>query len=333
LVFHFYFFPIKTGSKSAEKGSIFKRFLEFTMPFFFSDNSFVSSHQNVKLQSQLSENEEINKNLIRFKSGISSSMANQNSENFFISKKISEKFINFVLPLAGRWDIFKRFMLNFESVCLDNLNESNIRLVVVLFENEQNNEMVSDESLTQSDKNKFRQSELIKIMFSKLRQKYQGKMRENTLNLIVSQSNFSRSIGCELGAASFGSNQLLFFIDVDVLFTNEFLLRVRFNTIQYKQVYYPIVFSEYDPDDIMDAIKFLTNKTDKIKQTHKQRVKTSHFDYGCEDGYWRQFGFGIVAVYNSDLRMVGWFRHEYCRLGQRRRGFVRKIRQIEFDHF
>ena len=67
--------------------------------------------------------------------------------------------------------------------------------------------------------------------------------------------NFSRSIGCELGAALFDTNELIFFVDVDIMFTNEFLLRARLNTIEYKQVYYPIVFSEYDPDEPLNAIK------------------------------------------------------------------------------
>lgn len=293
----------KNINENENNKSLFKRFIEFSLPFLFKNSNQLNDENDNQLKFQKSqlENEEMNTNLARFKS-------NNQNQNFFIYKKLSMKTINFVLPLTGRWDIFKRFIENFEIVCLNNPNEENIRLVIVLFENEQNLQLISDESLTQTNTTKFRQSELIKILFSKLKQIYPNKVKENTLNLVINSGNFSRSIGCEQGASLFGSDELIFFIDVDVLFTHDFLLRTRLNTIQYKQVYYPIVFSEYDPDDILDAIKFLTNKTDEnVKLNHKQRIKRSHFDYGIEDGYWRQFGFGIVAVYNSDLRLVGGF--------------------------
>ncbi len=104
---------------------------------------------------------------------------------------------------------------------------------------------------------------------------------------------------------------MLFFIDVDILFTSDFILRARLNTIEYKQVYYPIVYSEYDPDDSVEAIKVLTNKADIVNSkngnSRRQRMRSSQFDFDMDNGYWRQFGFGIVAVYGSDLKRVGGF--------------------------
>ena len=49
----------------------------------------------------------------------------------------------------------------------------------------------------------------------------------------------------------------------------------------------------------------MTNKTDNTVAT--QKVRQSHFSFDMDSGYWRQFGFGIVCVYNSDLRRVGGF--------------------------
>ena len=41
-------------------------------------------------------------------------------------------------------------------------------------------------------------------------------------------------------------NEVLFFCDVDVLFSRKFLENCRQNTKLGKQVYFPILFSEYD---------------------------------------------------------------------------------------
>ena len=49
----------------------------------------------------------------------------------------------------------------------------------------------------------------------------------------------------------------------------------------------------------------MTNKSDSTK--YSQKLRESHFAFDADSGYWRQFGFGIVCVYNSDLRRVGGF--------------------------
>ena len=175
------------------------------------------------------------------------------SEHFFIDKQLATKTINFVLPLTGRWEIFQRFLLNYERVCLE--TNENTNLVIVLFENEANNfQTMLDASISP---NPMRQSELVHSLLNRLRLKY-ALTGEKSLKLLTSNLNFSRSIGCELGAALFDSDELIFFVDVDIVFSNEFLLRARLNTIEFKQVYYPIVFSEYDPDEPLNAIRVRT---------------------------------------------------------------------------
>ena len=224
-------------------------------------------------------------------------------QDFYVQKSLASKWINFVVPLTGRWEIFKRFMLNYERVCLQRGERT--RLAVVLFENDAT-PRIRDDGVLRS------QSELIRSMFSRLRAKYSQVDQQNDLLLVVNASAFSRSIGCELGAAQYSSDSLIFFVDVDIVFTIEFLLRARLNTIQFKQVYYPIVFSEYDPDDTLEAIRSLRdNATPAVSSfltgSNSSRDFQSHFAFSDESGYWRQFGFGIVSVYNSDLRSVGGF--------------------------
>jgi chondroitin sulfate synthase len=56
------------------------------------------------------------------------------------------------------------------------------------------------------------------------------------------------------------------------------------------QVYYPIVFSQYDPTLICS-----NSLSCDIKWTN----------FSSDLGYWRSFGYGIVSVYKKDLISVG----------------------------
>ena len=203
---------------------------------------------------------------IQHKSNENANLIRDDSSVYLIKRGINEKTINFVMPLSGRMETFNRFMANYEEICLR--TNQNVNLIVVLF--------------VDRDRN---QRYLIENLFGKLKQKY----ARQSLNLIVSEAtrNFSRAIGCELGYEKLNETSLVFFIDVDMIFTYDFLYRVRLNTIEGKQVYYPIVYSEYDPN--------YGGKHD------------DHFRIDANGGYWRQFGFGLLAAYKSDLRRAGGF--------------------------
>lgn len=249
---------------------------------FFSNNIIIQNLINFMLPSQNPNDEILFKRKKNFLTNLFSrdnfDQANEMNEskfklNYEIESQIKDKIIHFVVPLAGRLAIFKRFMENFENVCLK--TRENVKLAVVLFTESQEDE----NTLTQ-----------VKKIVNGLKYKY---LNEH-LRVISIKANFSRSVACELGATLYTSKSLVFFIDVDILFSREFLLRVRLNTIENKQVYFPIVFSEYDPDPGLLEKRNINSLQD-------------HFDFNSETGYWRQFGFGIVAAYNSDLRRVGGF--------------------------
>lgn len=167
--------------------------------------------------------------------------------------------IVFVLSLAGRYQTFQRFLRNYETVCLAQPH-TNTELLLVLFREEANNDLMP--------------------YYHELNQ-MQNKYPSNRINHITLNGNFSRGIALNEAAhsAHIRDDQIIFFIDVDIVFTQQSLDRIRMNTIKQKQVYLPIVFSEYNPN----------------------REHISRTEFGPEAGYFRQFGFGICAIYKMDI--------------------------------
>ncbi|ERE84537.1 chondroitin sulfate synthase 3 [Cricetulus griseus] len=140
-----------------------------------------------------------------------------------------EKKVHILVPLTGRYDIFLRFMENFESTCL--IPKQNVKLVIILF---------SGDSGQESNKH----IELI--------HEYQNRYPNAEMMLIPMKGEFSRGLGLEMAASQFDNDTLLLFCDVDLIFRGDFLQRCRDNTIQGQQVYFPIIFSQYDPKHLFD---------------------------------------------------------------------------------
>lgn len=181
-------------------------------------------------------------------------------------KDLNEKEIIFILTLSDRLQAFRKFIQNFENICLK--TEQNVKLIIVLYEKESNSELV------------FEQVE-------KLKKKYD----KNRITLIIKKSvSFSKSECLQTGAENSPENGLLFFIDVDILFNKESLHRIRMNTIENRQVYFPIVFNQF---------------SDNIKVNNPKKIEI--FEISQENGMWRDVGFGMVGVYKSDWRKVGGF--------------------------
>lgn len=179
--------------------------------------------------------------------------------------EISNKLINFILPLSGRFTTFLRFIRNFEGVCLQ--RKEKVTLTVVLFPNERDNSF----------------NETISVV-----NKLQDKYVYTRISVLSLNETFARALALEYGASHVAHpDDLLFFIDVDMIFNSKALMRIRLNTVRSKSVYFPIVFSQYDPQIVYNSFESPNN-----------------FLITQDTGYWRQFGFGIVSLYKTDLRKV-----------------------------
>ncbi|XP_060917266.1 chondroitin sulfate synthase 3 [Labrus mixtus] len=180
----------------------------------------------------------------------------------------SQRKVNILVPLSGRYDTLMRFMENFEKVCL--IPKQNVKLSLILVDGE-------------SNPSGGRHVQLIKD--------YHKKYPKADLSIIPMTGNFSRGLALELGSAQLDNNTLLFFCDVDLIFNGDALQRCRDNTVQGRQVYFPVVFSQYNP-----------------KIVYPERTpRESKFVLTKKSGFWRDYGFGIACVFKSDLLKTGGF--------------------------
>ncbi|VDK42528.1 unnamed protein product [Anisakis simplex] len=179
-----------------------------------------------------------------------------------VSLPPEQSHIFMILPLSGRADTFKRFTDHLRGVCAFT---NQFSLIVVLFD-----------STPEED--------------AAIRRTLKEIYDEIDIQVIeMGRQAFSRGVALSRGAASLPSDALMFFTDVDMLFTCETLQRIRLNTIRGAQVYFPIVFSEYSPETWSD----------------NDRLLSDAFHYGRRRGYFRHFGFGLVSIYRADLDLVG----------------------------
>ncbi|KAL1267083.1 hypothetical protein QQF64_002758, partial [Cirrhinus molitorella] len=182
--------------------------------------------------------------------------------------KLRQTKIHFLVPLTGRYEIFVRYMENFERICL--IPSQNVKLTIILVDNDTNQD-------------KERHLELIK--------EYHNRYPKADLSIIPMTGGFSRGLALEMGFSQLANNSLLFFCDVDLVFNADALQRCRDNTIEGSQVYFPIVFSQYDP-----KIVYAGGPTED-----------STFDFTKKSGFWRDYGFGITCIFKSDLLKAGGF--------------------------
>ncbi|XP_042727901.1 chondroitin sulfate N-acetylgalactosaminyltransferase 1 isoform X2 [Lagopus leucura] len=181
---------------------------------------------------------------------------------------MADSLINVIVPLAKRASKFRQFMQNFREVGIQ--QDGRIHLTVVYFGKEQVNEVKSILENTSKSTN-FKNFTFIQL-----------------------NEEFSRGKGLDVGARVWkGSNVVLFFCDVDIYFTAEFLNSCRLNTQPGKKVFYPVLFSQYNPSIIY-------GHQDSIPSLEQQLIIKK------ETGFWRDFGFGMTCQYRSDFINIAW---------------------------
>lgn len=179
-----------------------------------------------------------------------------------------QKKLHILVPLMGRYDTFVRFMDNFEKVCL--ISNQNVKLIIILVDNDNN-----------QDKEKH--LDLIK--------EYHNKYPKADLSVIPMSGEFSRGLALEMGVSVLSNNSLLFFCDVDLVFSGDALQRCRDNAVEGRQAYFPVVFSQYNPKIVFG----------------ESHTEDTNFVFTKKSGFWRDYGFGITCIFKGDLLKAGGF--------------------------
>ncbi|CAF3449858.1 unnamed protein product [Rotaria sp. Silwood1] len=182
--------------------------------------------------------------------------------------------IHMIVPVSGRLPTLKRLLNNFNYVVMrtNDTDLLNIHLYIVLME-------------TAEDSGE-RMSTIVDYI-----KKFLNDNQAKRIHLIeVKDGNFTRGYARSYGASRFNDTDLLFFIDLDMIFTRDLFPRIRHHTIFHKQVYFPIIFSQYDPH---------------YWETSQYEANFSSFNLRDDIGYWRQYGFGMLGTYKADLQSSG----------------------------
>lgn len=138
-------------------------------------------------------------------------------------------------------------------------------------------------------------------------------------------------------------NKLIFFCDVDVLFTQNFLDLCRFNTRKNQQAFFPILYSYYNPkryqslDSRAVLLESIFDKVNSNKSTYFTAADTKKIDLAInnEFGSWRDSGFGMACFYKNDFDNAGGF-GEYVNKfvwGGEDKYLVRKFLEINIEIF
>ena len=196
--------------------------------------------------------------------------------------------ITFLMALSARPSNLVRFLRYFEDLFLS--KNQKVNLIITLFSKKSSSRFHGDSAkdliITLNRKQTHDNDNNVVRLIQKKMATLQNRYPTRTLELVVRRGDFSRGIGLqEVSQQVVNENEILFFCDVDLVFTTDLLQRVRKNTIQGQRVYYPVFFSQYDPG---------------IVNIKRPRPLTP-FNFEEEDGFWRFYNFGMFSIYKSDF--------------------------------
>ncbi|XP_074659128.1 chondroitin sulfate synthase 2-like [Tubulanus polymorphus] len=171
-------------------------------------------------------------------------------------------------------DLSRRFVDRY-----DRSRDSRVTLLVVLF--------VSGE-----DRATRTRAAVVRAAFERLRMTRRANVK---LRVIETRRPFSRTLGLDLASKQVAWNSLMFFADLHVRMTREFLTRCRLNAELGVAVYYPVPFSLYNST----MVERFTPRGFLVQHD-------SHLtDINQYTGRWATDSYSMVCLYRKDYDQAG----------------------------
>lgn len=214
--------------------------------------------------------------LFKYNSSCCDAIQIQRPLSFLKIKQLDHKSkkINFVVPLNtedSNLAKLKRFIKIFIDIALKKDNLKNSLNLIIGYSNEK---------------------EIKK--YTKLIDEFSKNFDLNFIKIVVvKMEKFSRSELLNLGSKDLKPDELMFFCDIDIAFNEIFLETCRSNTIKGEQVYFPILFSYYNPVNLEKIRNLVSSQKDLTIDKYS--------------GYFRDVGFGMMCVYKQDFHQIGGF--------------------------
>lgn len=143
------------------------------------------------------------------------------------------------------------------------------------------------------------------------------KYQRRAITTIKLYGEFSRGVAIDkaIQSSHIKDNDIIFLIDVDIVFQSLTLHRIRENTIRNQQIYLPIVFSEYDPELVSNSRETnpfsltmpLSSNGDAFLSDYRKMSLNYQFYANStalvnnDNGYFREFGYGLASIYKCDI--------------------------------
>ncbi|CAH1789144.1 unnamed protein product [Owenia fusiformis] len=186
------------------------------------------------------------------------------------AQTVKSPTIHMIVTISGQFDKLVSFLKHYEEIVLK--NKEDVHLIIVAFTGKPG-----------IDKNVDKIRNLVQVYTVR----YRPMAR---IQLIFTYKPFSRGQGLDIGAKQIPGEKVIFFCDIDMRFNREFLNRCRQNPKRGRQVYYPIVFAQYDPD-------IVRNYSPKVSSPNPMAINKY-------TGHWVDYGYGMMCLYRQDYSAV-----------------------------
>jgi len=143
------------------------------------------------------------------------------SNNIFDNTKL----VHFIVAVPGLTLNLHRFLSNFEDVCARKNDRAYLLIVVC------------------SDS--VKEMEAVRSAANVIQHRHHDTVH---VRVVHTRRRFDLALALDLGSRQLPGSALIAFTDIDIRFSRAAVRRCQLHAIENHQVYYPVVFSQYDPD-------------------------------------------------------------------------------------